>query len=185
MTTWWLYQTLAKNLASSPSQSSPLATSRPTAFLSMPTVMAQSTACHAEPPLRGMLHRTWRPLNNSIMNTWRLVHVLQFIKTHEVKKCTALILSSITKKKPDVRLAHTRKSLVNSKFPHCVLNYRIFKIAKLIFVIFQLENCPLDRKTFIVKQPDNFIINRVITQGEVSHDHNQLWYLDRLYCIQC
>lgn len=104
-------------------------------------------------------------------------------KTHEVKKCTALILSAITKKNPDVRLAHTRKSLVNSKFPHCVLNYRIFKIVKLIFVIFQLENCPLDRKTFIVKQPDNFIINRVITQGEVSHDHNQLWYLDRLYCI--
>lgn len=30
----------------------------------------------------------------------------------------------------------------------------------------KLENCPLDRKTFIVKQPDNFIINRVITQGE-------------------
>lgn len=32
-----------------------------------------------------------------------------------------------------------------------------------------------------MKQPDNFIINRVITQGEVSHDHDQLWYLDRLW----
>lgn len=63
-----------------------------------------------------------------------------------------------------------------------MLNYR-YRLPKVvfIFVIFQLENCPLDRKTFIVKQPDNFIINRVITQGEVSHDHDQLWYLDRLW----
>lgn len=30
----------------------------------------------------------------------------------------------------------------------------------------KLENCPLDRKTFIVKQEENFVINRVITQGE-------------------
>ncbi|XP_013388667.1 ciliogenesis-associated TTC17-interacting protein [Lingula anatina] len=30
----------------------------------------------------------------------------------------------------------------------------------------KLENHPLDRKTFIVKQDDGFVINRVITQGE-------------------
>lgn len=30
----------------------------------------------------------------------------------------------------------------------------------------KLENCPLDRKTFIVRQDDDFVINRVITQGE-------------------
>ncbi|KAL4222899.1 hypothetical protein ACF0H5_018939 [Mactra antiquata] len=30
----------------------------------------------------------------------------------------------------------------------------------------KLENCPLDRKTFIVKQDDDFVVNRVITQGE-------------------
>lgn len=30
----------------------------------------------------------------------------------------------------------------------------------------KLENHPLDRKTFIVKQPDGFVINRVVTQGE-------------------
>lgn len=63
-------------------------------------------------------------------------------KTHEVKKCTALILSAITKKNPDVRLADTRKSLVNSKFPHCVLNYRIFKIAKLILSYFSWKTVP-------------------------------------------
>ncbi|KAL3831442.1 hypothetical protein ACJMK2_023193 [Sinanodonta woodiana] len=30
----------------------------------------------------------------------------------------------------------------------------------------KLENCPLDRKTFIVYQDDTYIINRIITQGE-------------------
>lgn len=30
----------------------------------------------------------------------------------------------------------------------------------------KLENCPLDRKTFIVQQDGDFVINRVITQGE-------------------
>lgn len=30
----------------------------------------------------------------------------------------------------------------------------------------KLENCPLDRKTFIVKQDEDYVINRVITQGE-------------------
>lgn len=30
----------------------------------------------------------------------------------------------------------------------------------------KLENCPLDRKTVIVRQSDSYIINRVITQGE-------------------
>ncbi|KAJ8313623.1 hypothetical protein KUTeg_008767 [Tegillarca granosa] len=30
----------------------------------------------------------------------------------------------------------------------------------------KLENCPLDRKTFIVKQEDGIVVNRVITQGE-------------------
>ncbi|XP_076471459.1 ciliogenesis-associated TTC17-interacting protein-like [Babylonia areolata] len=42
----------------------------------------------------------------------------------------------------------------------------------------KLENCPLDRKTIIIRQGDNYVINRVITQGEdvqrtsrsVSHD---------------
>jgi hypothetical protein len=37
----------------------------------------------------------------------------------------------------------------------------------LIFYL-QLENCPLDRKTFIVKQEEGYVVNRVITQGEVS-----------------
>ena len=36
----------------------------------------------------------------------------------------------------------------------------------------QLENCPLDRKTFIVQQKDEFVINRVITQGEVRYFYN-------------
>lgn len=30
----------------------------------------------------------------------------------------------------------------------------------------KLDNCPLDRKTFLVRQSDNYTINRVITQGE-------------------
>ncbi|KAK7110854.1 ciliogenesis-associated TTC17-interacting protein-like [Littorina saxatilis] len=30
----------------------------------------------------------------------------------------------------------------------------------------KLENCPLDRKTILIKQPDSYVINRVITQGE-------------------
>lgn len=30
----------------------------------------------------------------------------------------------------------------------------------------KLENCPLDRKTFIVLQEEDYVINRVITQGE-------------------
>lgn len=30
----------------------------------------------------------------------------------------------------------------------------------------KLENCPLDRKTFIVQQDGGYVINRVITQGE-------------------
>ncbi|OWF40893.1 ciliogenesis-associated TTC17-interacting protein-like isoform X2 [Mizuhopecten yessoensis] len=30
----------------------------------------------------------------------------------------------------------------------------------------KLENCPLDRKTFIVQQEDCYVVNRVITQGE-------------------
>ncbi len=30
----------------------------------------------------------------------------------------------------------------------------------------QLENHPLDRKTFIVRQDADYVINRVITQGE-------------------
>lgn len=35
------------------------------------------------------------------------------------------------------------------------------------FFFSQLENCPLDRKTFIVKQEEDYVINRVISQGEV------------------
>lgn len=35
------------------------------------------------------------------------------------------------------------------------------------FVLFQLENCPLDRKTIITKTNESYVINRVITQGEV------------------
>ncbi|XP_052094871.1 ciliogenesis-associated TTC17-interacting protein-like [Mytilus californianus] len=30
----------------------------------------------------------------------------------------------------------------------------------------KLENCPLDRKTFIVQQDEGYVVNRVITQGE-------------------
>ena len=32
----------------------------------------------------------------------------------------------------------------------------------------QLDNHPLDRKTFIVLQDNEIVVNRVITQGEVS-----------------
>ena len=44
----------------------------------------------------------------------------------------------------------------------------------------QLENCPLDRKTFIVQQKDEFVINRVITQGEVRYFYNCLKIAKRL-----
>ena len=30
----------------------------------------------------------------------------------------------------------------------------------------QLENHPLDRKTFLVKQGNEYVVNRVVTQGE-------------------
>lgn len=34
------------------------------------------------------------------------------------------------------------------------------------FQLHQLQNHPLDRKTFIVKQEGEYVVNRVITQGE-------------------
>ena len=59
---------------------------------------------------------------------------------------------------------------------HTVLGTSSFKTilnsqkeAYLALFLFQLENCPLDRKTFIVQQDGGFVINRVITQGEVTH----------------
>lgn len=55
-------------------------------------------------------------------------------------------------------------------FHTCILACFIFILDVNFFANsskFQLENCPLDRKTFIVKQDDDFVINRVITQGEV------------------
>ena len=32
--------------------------------------------------------------------------------------------------------------------------------------LLQLENHPLDRKTFIVRQENEYVVNRVITQGD-------------------
>ena len=45
-----------------------------------------------------------------------------------------------------------------------------------IIACLQLENHPLDRKTFIVMEKDEYVVNRVVTQGQVSVIIRQLIY---------
>jgi len=47
-------------------------------------------------------------------------------------------------------------------------SFSLVCVLIILYHTFQLENCPLDRKTFIVKQDEDYVVNRVITQGEVS-----------------
>ncbi|XP_064613739.1 ciliogenesis-associated TTC17-interacting protein-like isoform X2 [Liolophura sinensis] len=44
----------------------------------------------------------------------------------------------------------------------------------------KLENCPLDRKTVLIKQADNFVVNRVITQGEDVQKSTQSFPVDKM-----
>ena len=45
----------------------------------------------------------------------------------------------------------------------------------------QLENHPLDRKTFIVRQEEDYVINRVITQGEDVQRSTQTVKTDTIF----
>ena len=59
---------------------------------------------------------------------------------------------------------HTHTHSLTSKQASNPLNHLL---TQSVCLFLQLENHPLDRKTFIVRQGEEYVVNRIITQGEV------------------